>query len=564
MLPSPSKTSLLAEIMHSYTFIGFAALVAAVSCSAWEVQAHKLPELKLPYGTWRANKYDKTADVYVFKNIRFAAPPVGPLRFAKPAPPRQEKTVQTGDFGPGCITKMAEAVGPGFLSNLVDSIMPTSEDCLFLDVYVPRRALEQGRNAKFPVIYYFYGGGFDLGAKDQIYDGNPLVKQSNGTVIYVSANYRLGPLGFLAGKTAEKEGITNVALYDQRAALKWVQDYISLVGGDPANVSAWGESAGAGSVMLHLTAFGGKQDPLFRRAIIQSPFLEPRIDRAGYLEDHYQRFVEGAGCKGKGLSCLRAAKFQTLQKGANLVFEKAPSGTFAFGPAPDGKWMRQLPLLEFASGNYWKKMDSIIVTHVADEGEMFTPKDVTNQTQWKAYLDKTYPRQPSFVKQIMNHYSPVNTTRQMAKLFVDDSTFRCNTRFITQAYPGITYSGRYARLGGLHGTDIIATFYSPGSILAAASLIEKNFENFAAVYQSYLLSHSRSGDPNKFSVKTGSLKAINWPKVQDTPKGFTNVLNAGVDGFSLIVDMDTAKDICDFWLAFQTGLTKSLGIAPPL
>ena len=122
-----------------------------------------------------------------------------------------------------------------------------------------------------------------------------------------------------------------MALYDQRAALQWVRDYISLVGGDEKNVNAWGESAGAGSIMHHITAFGGKQNPLFKRAVMQSPFLEPRIDRAGYLENHYRWFLKGAGCEGKGIECLRSASLRSISKGGDAVFENAPNGTFAFG-----------------------------------------------------------------------------------------------------------------------------------------------------------------------------------------------------------------------------------------
>jgi len=138
-------------------------------------------------------------------------------------------------------------------------------------------------------------------------------------------------LGFLAGTTAENEKATNIGLYDQRAALQWVQDYISLFGGDPDNVSVWGTSAGAGSAMLHLTAFGGRQKPLFKRAVIQSPFLEPRYNRTGYLEEQFKTFEKGAGCEGKGIACLRTVNMDDISKGAVAVFNWSPKGTFGFG-----------------------------------------------------------------------------------------------------------------------------------------------------------------------------------------------------------------------------------------
>jgi carboxylesterase type B len=125
--------------------------------------------------------------------------------------------------------------------------------------------------------------------------------------------------------------MTNLGLWDQRAALEWTKKYISLVGGDPENVSCWGESAGAGSVMSHLIAFGGKQDPLFKRAIIASPFLEPRTDRHGMLENQFKTFEAGAGCAGKGVACLRAASLRSLKRATDAVFKSSPDRAFAFG-----------------------------------------------------------------------------------------------------------------------------------------------------------------------------------------------------------------------------------------
>lgn len=148
----------------------------------------------------------------------------------------------------------------------------------------------------------------------------------------------------------ENEGLPNAGFYDQRAALQWVQDYIGLVGGDKSHVSAWGESAGAGSLLHHLIAFGGKQDPLFSRAVLQSPGNMFKFDRKGDLEQKFQDFAASAGCAGKGLSCLRAATTKSLSDANNALNEAAPNGTNYIGPSVDGKWVRQLAPLELASG----------------------------------------------------------------------------------------------------------------------------------------------------------------------------------------------------------------------
>lgn len=143
----------------------------------------------------------------------------------------------------------------------------------------------------------------------------------------------------------EKEGLPNVGLYDQRAVFQWIQDYISLVGGDKKQVSAWGESAGGGSILHHLTAFGGTQDPLFSRAILQSPGLAFAFDRKGSLEQVFQTFAKSAGCAGKGVACLRAASAEALEA-ANK------KGIYGLNPSADGGYVRQLAILELAKGTY--------------------------------------------------------------------------------------------------------------------------------------------------------------------------------------------------------------------
>src|ERR1700712_201525 len=200
--------------------------------------------------------------MYIGRNIRFAAPPVAPLRFAKPAPPANMTGVQVGGQGGTCAQSFPPALLTGALGSSLSGLSgaisglasstdlgkamgggPTSEDCLFLDVYVPGKALKG--QVKLPVINWIYGGAYILGAKDGMYDGAPLVKASGGNVIYVAGNYRLGSLGFLAGTTVEKDksAVTNAGFYDQRAVLEWIRDNIALFGGDANDVSAWGESA---------------------------------------------------------------------------------------------------------------------------------------------------------------------------------------------------------------------------------------------------------------------------------------------------------------------------------
>ena len=114
--------------------------------------------------------------------------------------------------------------------------------------------------------YSGLGGAYLFGSKDSLpdifYDGGGVVDESGGNIIYVAGNYRLGAYGWLAGTTVEQQGTPNAGLHDQQAVFQWVQDYADLFGGDKSQVSAWGESAGAGSIMHLLVANGGTQDPV--------------------------------------------------------------------------------------------------------------------------------------------------------------------------------------------------------------------------------------------------------------------------------------------------------------
>jgi carboxylesterase type B len=185
-----------------------------------------------------------------------------------------------------------------------------------------------------------------------MYDGNPVVKAANGSVIWVTGNYRLGGFGFLAGATVEKEGVPNAGFWDQRAVMEWIQKYISLVGGDPNEVSAWGESAGGGSVLYHLVAFGGTKPALFKRAVIQSPGSSVQFDRKGQLEKQFQDFASLVGCKGQGVACIRGKDTKALKKASDQIVTISGTGQYGWGPAVDGTFSRQLPDLELVQGMF--------------------------------------------------------------------------------------------------------------------------------------------------------------------------------------------------------------------
>jgi len=140
----------------------------------------------------------------------------------------------------------------------------TTEDCLFLDVVVPQQVLESaGMGYGAPVLVWIYGGGYTAGEKSSS-SAAGLIRRGNESVIYVSLNYRLGAFGWLSGPTFQANGTANAGLLDQRLALDWIKAYISLFGGDPNRVTVFGESAGGGSIMHHITVSDLKLDEKYQ------------------------------------------------------------------------------------------------------------------------------------------------------------------------------------------------------------------------------------------------------------------------------------------------------------
>ncbi|MDF7680931.1 carboxylesterase/lipase family protein [Enterobacteriaceae bacterium ESL0689] len=214
----------------------------------------------------------------IWRGIPFAAPPTGELRWRAPRVPARWQGVRSATtFSAACWqnTEHCRQLGGGDPGRL-------SEDCLYLNVWSPA-----ARKQPLPVMVWLHGGGFTLGAGSlSLYDGKALA--ARGAVV-VSVNYRLGHLGFFAHPALEgEEGerIYNFALLDQIAALQWVRDNIAAFGGDPANITLFGESAGARSVLSLMAS--PKSAGLFHKAIIQSSYTLPDTPREKALQKGQQ------------------------------------------------------------------------------------------------------------------------------------------------------------------------------------------------------------------------------------------------------------------------------------
>ncbi|TFY61377.1 hypothetical protein EVJ58_g4549 [Rhodofomes roseus] len=262
------------------------------------------------------------------------------------------------------------------------------EDCLFLNVYTPG---ELQPNASLPVVVWIHGGGYISGAASD-FTGQDLIKESDYGVVVVIIQYRLGVFGFLPGSEVKANGVLNAGLLDQHFALQWVQEHIATFGGDPTKVTIWGESAGAGSVLQHIVANGGKTDPpLFRAAMTSSTFLPFQYHYNDTIpETLFRETVNQTNCSNASdkLECLRSANATTLQTANVNINEAGFYGTFVFVPVVDGSFIVERPTVTLQRQDFNGEMLLSVTNSL--EGYVFvdTSSPPTNLT---AYVTELFP-----------------------------------------------------------------------------------------------------------------------------------------------------------------------------
>jgi para-nitrobenzyl esterase len=307
------------------TATALAAATAACAGQAPARPAHTRAALvvRISDGQLRGKKAGAT-DEYL--GIPYAAPPVGQLRWAPPQPPASWRGIRpAAKFAPHC-PQPAGVFGRA----------STSEDCLYLNVYAPAG----NRGSGLPVMVWIHGGGFVGGESD---DYNPSALVARG-VIVVTINYRLGALGFLAHPAlASHPGgpAGDYGLMDQQQALRWVKRNIRSFGGNPANVTIFGESAGGQSVLLQLispTARG-----LFAKVIAESGGYAEYPVPLATAEAQGRAFATKAGCASQTAQCLRSLPVSTI------LADQNQSGASA---DIDGQVVTQPLKTALASGNF--------------------------------------------------------------------------------------------------------------------------------------------------------------------------------------------------------------------
>ncbi len=278
-------------------------------------------------------------DIFVFKGIPYAEPPAGKLRWHPPRPCVPWKGVRrTVQYGPVCPQNLFPGVE---VSASMEVVGPKQEDCLYLNIWTP--GLD---DKKRPVMLWIHGGAFIIGAASQgAYDGFGLC--GKGDLVVVTINYRLGALGFIHLNNVTNGTIPatgNEGLLDQIAAIDWVRRNIGRFGGDPENITVFGESAGGMSIgcLLGMPAAKGK----FKKAIVESG----TANTVSTLENATQtasRYMDLLGIKvdeAEKLYSIDPDTLMTAQEKLSDMLRIEEGRITPFQPVIDGEWMPELPI----------------------------------------------------------------------------------------------------------------------------------------------------------------------------------------------------------------------------
>ena len=290
--------------------------------------------------------------VEIFKGIPYAEPPIGDLRFRPPvAKESWDGVLDATKYGP-CAFQ-----GYIIFEEMFGKLGPESEDCLTLNIWTPAADDE-----KRPVMFWIHGGAYISGGSAyEFYDGLALAKRGN--IVVVTINYRLGALGF----SYIPDITINAGILDQALALNWVHDNIETFGGDPDNITIFGESAGGYSV-LTLPVMPQVRG-LIRRVIAQSaPGIEPEVS-----ERSTKGFMRKLKLRKGDIESLRKIPPERIIEAQNEYIGSDPTNLLAFKPLIDGDTIPKHPMKAFRDGDL-KNIDFMIGTNL-DEVKLFTYPD---------------------------------------------------------------------------------------------------------------------------------------------------------------------------------------------
>lgn len=464
-----------------------------------------------------------------FLGIPYAAPPVGPLRWAPPEPPAcWTETFDARALGPRC-TQLDSEDGP----------VIGEEDCLQLNVWTP--AADAGDR---PVMVFIHGGGNAVGsAVDPLYDGASLANAGDQVVITI--NYRLGVLGWL---THPDLGAINFGLRDQIAALRWVQDNAAAFGGDPARVTVFGESAGAVNTCTLLGAPDAAG--LFRAAIVQSGTCSHR-DPQTYAEQTSTPFLEASGCADApdALACLAELDAATLVATEPTGFPASGGlGGQGWGPSidPDTLPMQSLDAMEAGVHN-----DVPVIIGANAEENFNNVPEIPDAQTYEALVAASFgPLANAVLAQypLVDYDSP----RDAYVALTSDVRFVCNARrALRAASNGRSPAYRYhfahddyfapggGDTGAFHGLELVYVFGNFDAIIEGieyptTAADEEVRDTMQALWSSFAANAVPSFDPA-------------WPAYDVDGDPYLRIASP------VTADAGVRTQQCDFWDQFTGG-----------
>ncbi|MCY4075621.1 MAG: carboxylesterase family protein [Acidobacteria bacterium] len=488
---------------------GALAVLAAGSASA-QVVLSPDTTVAVTGGEVQGAASERNSSIVAFRGIPFAAPPVGDLRWAPPAPVVPWNGVRDASQpGATCVQNA------GMLGDEAQN-----EDCLFLNVWAPRETTEPR-----PVLYWIHGGGYTGGSgSTDIYDGTALA--ADGAVV-VTINYRLNVFGFLAHPALSAESPQgasgNYGVMDMVAGLEWVRDNIAAFGGDPDRVTIFGESAGGGAVMSVMVV--PQAAGLFHGAIAQSnwingwdrPLDEPARGWEA-AETQGLRVAEALGVTGgDALAAMRAASAAEVLEASNADTGSPFTGRGnVWAPNVDGWIIPDDPLAMYRTG---RQHDVPLITGLnGNEGSLMTlGMDIADAEAFAAHVRDVYP---DLAPELLAHYD--TSSPEAAKAAIDklihDLYFAGPVRAHAEAHAGVSspawlYHFTHVpptpwgeSLGSHHAAELVYVFGSltrpergseaPAGLTTLGAYTDTDMR-LSETMRGYWVQFAATGDPNR-------------------------------------------------------------------